>query len=359
MPSSSRGAPQPEADRTADTQKFSFRYWAWHNGRVVGGDAAVAEYRARAGALTLMYLNSGLRRDVLRTVLAQAASGVELVEPDDLTVPDEAANIAEVFADRYLLEPADPAADHDDPETPMQPTPAGREVPFVAAVVQEWLNRCPAGPIALGEGSGDVLWPLLSGWVSTVVHAVAAGPRTAVEVEEEVTVLNGEEIEARIGLLEEVGLLRALPAEEGGDERFEATEWLRLAIAPLAAAARMELRYPLDDTAPIAAADVEAALRLTLPLVRMQQGPSGACSLEIELDEGVVGGPVGMTARIEGGRVVACEQGIDPAAGAWIAGDTAGWLDAAINGNRGPLRSGGDWRLPRDLLGGLHRALFG
>lgn len=327
---------------------------------MVPGDATAAEYRARAGALTLTYLNSGLRRDVLLTVLAQAASGVELVDPDELTLPDEATNVAEVFADRYLLEPADPDDDPDDPETLMQPTAAGREVPPTAAVLQGWLNRCPAGPIEIGEGSGDVLWPLLSGWVSTVVHALAAGPRTVAEVQEAVGVLNEEEIEARMGLLEEVGLLRAVEAEGGDEEtRFESTQWLRYAIAPLAAAARMELRHPLDDTAPIAAADVEAALQLTLPLLRASPGLSGACSLEVELDEGVVGGPVGMTVRIEQGRVIACEPGIDPEADARIAGDTAAWLDAVIDDERRAMRSDGDWRFTRDLLGGLHKTLFG
>ena len=327
-----------------------------------GSDASseAAEYRARAGALTLSYLTSGLTRDMLRAVLAQAATGIYLVDARELTVPDRAQRVNEVFADRYLLEPADPGDDPDDPNTKMQPTPAGREVPLVGASLRTWLRRCPTGPVELGEGSGDLLWGLLAGWASTVVHAVAAGPRTEEEVREAVGVLDAEEIDARIALLAEEGLLHALPgAESDGETRFEPTDWLRLGIAPLAAAARLELRHPLEDTAPIAAADVEAALRLTLPLLRMKSSLSGSCSLEVELDEGVLGGPVGMTARIEEGRVVACEPGIDPEADAWVAGSTAGWLDAVIDRNQRGLRSGGDWRLPRDLFGGLHKVLFG
>ena len=234
-------------------------------------DASIeaAEYRARAGALTLSYLTSGPTRDTLRAVLAQAATGIYLVDAREFPMPDRAERVNEVFADRYLLEPADPGDDPDDPETMMQPTPAGREVPLVGATLKSWLGRCPAGPIELGQGSGE------------------------------------------------------------------------------------------EDTAPIAAADVEAALRLTLPLLRMKSSLSGSCSLEVELDEGVLGGPVGMTARIEEGRVVACEPGIDPEADAWVAGSTAGWLDAVIERNQRGLRSGGDWRLPRDLFGGLHKVLFG
>ncbi len=326
-----------------------------------GSDAGIeaAEYRARAGALTLSYLTSGLTRDTLRTVLAQAATGTYLVDADELTVPDRAERVNDVFADRYLVEPVDPGDDPDDPETMMKPTPAGREVPLVGASLQSWLHRCPAGPIELGEGSGEALWSLLSGWTSTVVHALAAGSQTVAEVQEEVAVLDEEAVEVRLSMLEEMGLLRFL-ADPGGEEeaRFEPTDWLRLGIAPLAAAARLELRHPLEDTAPIAAADVEAALRLTLPLLRTKASISGSCSLEVELDEGVLGGPVGMTARIEQGRV-ACEPGIDPEADAWVAGSTAGWLDAVIDRNQRALRSGGDWRLPRDLFGGLHKVLFG
>ena len=327
-----------------------------------GSDASIeaAEYRARAGALTLGYLNSGLTRDMLRAVLAQAATGIELVDVDELTVPDEEERVTDVFTDRYLLEPVNPGEDQDDPETMMQPTPAGREVPFVGATLQSWLHRCPAGPIDLGEGSGEALWALLAGWTSTVVHALAAGRQTVSEVQEEVAVLDYEAVELRLSMLEEMGLLRILVEPGGAEEaRFGPSEWLCLGIAPLAAAARTELRHPLEDTAPIAAADVEAALRLTLPLLQTKAGISGACSLEVELDEGVLGGPVGMTARIEEGRVVACEPGIDPEADAWVAGSTAGWLDAVIDRNQRGLRSGGDWRLPRDLLGGLHKVLFG
>jgi hypothetical protein len=339
---------------------FPYGNRSCHNCHVGARGATGSEFRARAGALTLTYLSSGLERDTLRTVLAEATTGVDLIEPDDLTEADEATMIASVFSDRYLLEPVDPTDDPDDPETMMQPTPAGREVPFVGAALQGWLNRCPAGPIQLGQGSGQALWPLLSGWASTVVHAIAPGPRTFAEVCEAVAVLDEEAVDARIGLLEEAGLVRALPAEEDdGEPRFEATEWLRRGIAPLAAAARMELRHPREDTAPIAAADVGAALQLTLPLLRMKRGLSGSCSLEIALDEGIVGGPVGVTARIERGRVVACERGIDPEADAWVEGSTAAWLDAVIDADRGSVRSGGNRRLPRNLLGGLHKALFG
>lgn len=320
----------------------------------------ISEYKVRAGALTLSYLNSTMGWDGLREILAMAATGVEVFDVDDLVLPDREDAIFDAFADRYLLEPANPDDDPDDPETRMRPTPAGREVPLVGAALNRWYMGCPGGMVAPGQETADVLWPLISGWVATVVHSVAAEPRSTAEIHEAVGVLPLEIVEAHVGMLAGVELIRALPPERpGGEERFEPTGWLRQGVAPLLAAARLELRHPREDTAPLAAADVEAILRLALPLARMPSGLSGSCALSVELDEGVVGSPVELTARIEAGGVAACEPGADPEADAWVAGPTGEWLDTVIERGAQPVSSGGDWRLPRDLLGGLHKALFG
>jgi hypothetical protein len=318
------------------------------------------EYKARAGTLTLSYLNSTMSWDGLRTILAQAATGADLVDVDAIVQPDRDDAVVDFFADPYLLEPVNPGDDPADPETVKQPTPAGREVPFLGACLHRWFALCPAGPVTPGQGSGEVLWPLLCGWASTVVHALAAGPRSVAEVQAAIGVLPLEAVEADIRLLADAGLIRPVPAPGGGgEERFEPTEWLRHAVAPLAVAARLELSHPREDTAPIAAADVEAALQLALPLLRMRSGPSGGCSLAVGLDEGVLGSPAGVTATIEESRPVACEPGLDPRADARVEGHTGRWLDAVIDGEARGLRGDGDWRLPRDILGGLHRALFG
>ncbi|HZK15753.1 MAG TPA: hypothetical protein VFC52_04110, partial [Solirubrobacterales bacterium] len=68
----------------------------------------VGMYRARAGALTLGYLNSTVSWEALLEILAQAATGAELFDAETLVVPspDEAA--VDIFADPYLIEPANP-----------------------------------------------------------------------------------------------------------------------------------------------------------------------------------------------------------------------------------------------------------
>jgi hypothetical protein len=325
------------------------------------GGAAEGGFKARAGALTLLYLASPMDRGTLLTLLAEATTGAQVLE--DLDVPDlnDPATIAAIFSDDYLLEPADP--DHPPgapigPDTMLQPTPAGREVPFVGMVLQRWLDNCPDGPVELGPEAGPVLAPLLTGWCSMVTHALAAEPLTAVETRDAIEVLDLDTVEARIESMEDAGHLEALPGPEG-EPRYAVTEWLRMGIAPLAAAARMELRHPPGDTAAVAALDVEASFLLTSPLLELPRGLSGSCSLAVELDEGVEGSPAGVTARVEAGRVVSCERRLDENADSWAAGSAGEWLDTLIEPDAERVRSGGEHRLPGILLDAFHETLFG
>lgn len=121
----------------------------------------------------------------------------------------------------------------------------------------------------------------------------------------------------------------------------------------------MELRHPPGDAAPIAVLDVEASFQLTLPLLELPGRLSGSCSMAVELDEGVSDVPVGVTARIENGLVVSCEQGLDEGADAWVTGSAGEWLDTLIERKAMRVRSGGQRPLARRLLQELHKALFG
>src|ERR1044072_3851208 len=125
-------------------------------------------FRARAGALTLLYLTSAMNRSVLLPLLAQAATGVLLGDEDELPDPDDPLDIM-MFINPYLVEPADPELGPDapiGPDTMLQPTPAGREVPFVGLVLQQWLDRHPDETIELGPDAGPAPRGALSGWAS-------------------------------------------------------------------------------------------------------------------------------------------------------------------------------------------------
>jgi hypothetical protein len=316
-------------------------------------------FRARAGALTLLYLAIPMQRSLLLAMLAEAATGASVVDDADVPDPDDPVPL-EIIADPYLVEPADPDIDPAaiDENTLLRPSPAGRDLLFVSEVLERWLRECPAGPLALGPDAAPALSALLNGWSSSVVHALAARPATIDEIDEEVGVLDRETVAERVEELLDSALVVAL-GEEGDGERYGATEWLRLAIAPLAAAARQELRHPLEDTAPIAALDVQAAFLLTLPLVELPEELSGSCSLVVELDEGVAGSPTGVAALVEQGRLVSCEVRLDDDADAWAAAPASTWLDTVIELDTQMVRVGGNSRLAAGLFHGLHGALFG
>jgi hypothetical protein len=327
---------------------------------MVENGAGEGGFKARAGALTLLYLASPMERSVLLTLLAEATTGAQVLDELEPPDPDDPAAIAAIFNDAYLVEPADPNLPPGTPigpDTMLQPTPAGREVPFVGVVLQRWLDSCPEGPVELGPDAGPVLAPLLTGWCSMVTHALAAEPLTAVETHDAIQVLDLDTVEARIELMEDAGQVEALPGPEG-EPRYAVTEWLRMGIAPLAAAARMELRHPPGDTAAVAALDVEASFLLTLPLLELPADLSGSCSMAVELDEGVNGSPAGVTAKVENGRVISCERRLEQDADAWAAGSAGEWLDTLIEADAGQVRSGGDRQLASRLLYELHKTLF-
>jgi DNA-binding HxlR family transcriptional regulator len=324
---------------------------------VVQREATDRGFKARAGALALFYIVSPMERDVLLTMLAEANTGLKLQE---IEPPDPEFLSLGVFQDPYLLEPADP---HHPPGVPidentmLKATPAGREVPVVAAVLDRWLRRYPGGKMSLTEDTGLVLGPLLTGWSSMAVHALAGGPRSAAEVQRTIQTLELDMVERRLEEMVAAALLEQEPGPEA-EPRYAVTNFLRQAVAPLAAAVRMEHRYPPGDTAPLTALDVEAIFQLALPLLKLPGKLSGVCSLAVELDEGVPESPARVTARIEAGRLVGCEPGLDQRADARVTGSVADWLDTLLERKVERVRSGGDVKLARRLVRELRRSAF-
>jgi hypothetical protein len=316
-------------------------------------------FRARAGALTLLYLASPMDRSILLAMLAEAATGADVMDGVDVPGPDDPVPL-EIIADPYLVEPADPNADPDAPigwDTTLRPSQAGRALLFVGTVLERWLDACPDDPLELGPAAAPALSALLGGWSSTVIHALAAKPLTIAEVTKSIEILDYELVEERIEEMAATGLVDVL--EEGGEERFAATEWLRMAVAPLGAAARQEVRHPLEDTAPIAALDVQAAFLLTLPLLELPKQLSGICSLAVSLEEGVPDSPAGVTVGVEQGQIVSCEMGLGKDVDAWAVASAADWLDTVIEVDTKQIRAGGDCHLAGTLLNVLHERLFG
>jgi hypothetical protein len=317
-------------------------------------------FRARAGALTLLYLASPMERSILLAMLAEAATGADFMDEVDVPDPEDPVPL-EIIADPYLVEPADPDADPNAPigwDTKLRPSQAGKDLLFVGSVLERWLRDCPEGPIELGPQAGPALSALLGGWSSTVIHALAGEPSTVAQITEAIGILDYDVVDERIREMLGAGLVGTLGEDTEG-ARFGATDWLRTAIAPLAAGARQELCHPLEDTAPIAALDVQAAFLLTLPLIELPEDLAGACSLVVDLEEGVRGSPTGVTVEVDEGRVVSCDVRLEEWVDAWATASAGDWLEAVIEGDVAGIRGGGDRHVSGALLEALHETLFG
>lgn len=241
-----------------------------------------------------------------------------------------------------------------------QITPTGREMLYISFLAERWLQNAPGGPLDYESGEAEAaIASLAEGWGSTAVHALAREPMTLPELKRVVAHIPGRALERRLLAMRQSNLVSLRP-EDGEAGLYTATDWLREGIAPLAAAARLERRDPKKGMEPIDELDVEAAFLLTLPLLELPGELAGRLRLAVEIgEEGDPHGLAGVTARVEGGRVVACERRLDQGAETWAQGSAGDWLDTLIEPDAKRVRTGGDPMLPAVLLGKLHEVLFG
>ena len=297
-----------------------------------------AGFRPRAGSRTILFLVGDANPGETFAILAEIATGV--------SIPGVAPT-----------EPDDATEGKIDPGATVEVTDAGRDMLDVIGVFTSWLRQCPAGAMDFDAQAGPSVDALLGGWASATLHAFAAEPLTIAEAGERIGVLGLDAIADRVDALEAQGLLEALPA--GAEPRYAASDWLRRGIAPILAAMRMELRHPPGGTAPIAVADFEAALQLALPLLQLPADVSGSCALAAQLEREVSETPVGVTVRVEEGRVVSLELAIDDSADALATASAVEWLDTLVEIGVNRVHTTGDRRLAGLLVDGLHETLFG
>lgn len=251
-------------------------------------------------------------------------------------------------------------------EHPVEVTPGhsfrvssgGREALFVASVVERWLQSAPHGPVDFdGAEAEGIVAALAESWSATVVHMLAREPMTAPELDTAIAGLGRRPIERHLEAMQWAGLVGSLA--ESGEAIYALTDWARAGIAPLIASARLERRNPMEGMAPIDALDVDAGFRLSLPLLTLPMELSGVCRLGLNLDESERSAMTGITARIEEGRVISCQDGLDIKANAWAAATAADWLDTVVEPDAKRVRTGGDRWLAGAILDSLHKTLFG
>lgn len=234
----------------------------------------------------------------------------------------------------------------------------GVELLFVLEVLERWLEQAPDGPLEFGaRGAKAATKALVEGWSSTMLRALAARPLSLTELDGVISGLNYPSLERRLAAMRLAGQVIACHGESNGTP-YSVTKWLRRGIAPLAAAARWERRHVPDDSAAIARVDAEAAFLLTLPLLRLPPELSGSCRMGVEMRTGDERRLVGATAQVEQGRIAHCTARLQGDSDAWATGSAMSWLHAVTGSGTEGLQLGGDQRLARTLIEGLHKVLF-
>lgn len=236
-------------------------------------------------------------------------------------------------------------------------TPSGREMLFVSATLEDWLEKAPGGVLPFGgDGATEAIEALADSWSSTMLHALAAGPRSLDELDSASDTAGYPSMER---CLEAMRLSGQVEARRGDGEgaAFSVTDWLRQGLAPLVAAARMEQRH-IADAPQVAPLDVEAAFQLAVPLLRLPVDLSGSCRLALELTDAAVPQQAGAMVQVEEGRIVACTVDLQGAPDAGATGDLSTWFSAVIQSDTDDMELDGDEGLARALLDGLHDVLF-
>jgi DNA-binding HxlR family transcriptional regulator len=237
-------------------------------------------------------------------------------------------------------------------------TPPGRDLLFVADVLERWLERAPDGPLPLGGSVAKAtIKALAEAWSTTMLRALAASPLTLTELDGVIASLSYPSLERRLNALRLVGLVEPRSGRGRGTPHA-ITGWTRESVGPLTAATRWEQRRPLGTTAPIGRLDVEAAFLLAMPLLRLPAGLSGSCRMAAEIPNGAERRLVGVIVEVEDGRIGSCSTKLRGSPDAWALGSPASWFGAVIERDSDRLELGGDCGLARALIESLHETLF-
>jgi DNA-binding HxlR family transcriptional regulator len=239
-------------------------------------------------------------------------------------------------------------------------TPLGRDLLFAADAVEAWLGLAP-DPMALDSpGAKVAIKALVGGWTSTIVRALAARPLTLTELDKLIDGCTYPALERRLSAMRLAGQIDLSDNEDGKGRHYMVGPWLRQAIGPLSVSARCERKHMPSTTAPIARIDVESAFLLVAPMIDLCDGVSGFCQLTVEaVDRDSRRAWAGVQMTVEEGALASCVTRLEPQPANWAAGTSLAWLGAVIERDVEQLRFGGDGDLGREIVKGLHDALFG
>jgi DNA-binding HxlR family transcriptional regulator len=315
---------------------------------------------ARAGSAVLMLLSVHLNALILRALADGPLRLAELREQAggaaQSTLRGNLAKLIEIGALRRRGRSDKPSV------LEYELMPFGRELLLAIDALEAWLGLAPEEPLVLDSpGAKAAIKALVGGWTSAIVRALAARPLTLTELDKLIDGCTYPALERRLSAMRLAGQLGLSGNEDGKGRRYTVGPWLRQAIGPLTVAARCERRHLPAATAPIARIDVESAFLLVAPLIDLCESTSGFCQLTVEaVEQGTRRAWAGAQLTLREGSLRSCVTRLEPQPVNWVAGSSLAWLDAVIERDVELLRYGGDdTDLGREIVRGLHDALFG
>jgi DNA-binding HxlR family transcriptional regulator len=313
---------------------------------------------ARSGAQTLLLLAAPINVVILQTLADGPKQQVKLRRaagsPAQTTLRAQLKRLAEIGAIEKHRRNRFPGV------LEYELTPSGRDLLLVLDALELWLEKAPNGPLALGSNEARATTRALTeAWSTTMLRALAAGPLSLTELDGVIASLSYPALERRLAAMRLTSLIEAIPGNGRGTP-YAVTPWLRLGVAPIAAAARWEHLNLPHSTTPIGQLDTETAFLLAMPLVLPPIELSGSCRLAAEIANGKKRRLSGVIVEVRsGGTIESCTTNLDGHADAWALGSVAAWLAAAVEGDISDLELGGNRPLSRTLVEGLHESLFG
>jgi DNA-binding HxlR family transcriptional regulator len=316
-----------------------------------------SEIGARSGAQTLSLLAAPLNLLVLRALAdgpkQQAELRREAGSPAQTTLRAQLKKLTAIGAITKRRRNPFPGLLEYELVTP------GRDLLFVASILESWLDRAPEGPQRLESNAARAaVKALAEGWSTTMLRALAARPLSLTELDRVIGSLSYPSLERRLAAMRLTGQIEAR-SSNGRGTPYAVTGWLRRGVAPLAAAARWERCHLPRMTAPIGGLDTEAVFLLAVPLLRLPAELSGTCRMAMEIPNGDGRRHAGVTVEVRDGRIVSCTTQLQVKVDAWALGSAIAWLDALVGLESDRLEFGGEGTLVGAVLEALHETLFG
>ena len=222
-------------------------------------------------------------------------------------------------------------------------TKPGRKFLEVAAVLRQWLELAPENPTELGSiTSKSAIKALVDGWEVGLVRALAARPLALTELDRLIPAVSYPALERRLTAMRQVGLLEPSPERNGRVTRYQATRWLRCAVAPLSSAMGWEYQYIPEQAPPPGPLDAEAAFLLAVPLLSLPSDASGTCRMAVEFRRGSEHEFAGVMATVMGGSAHSCVTRLEGQSDAWVSGSAMSWFRWLDAGDGKGIEVGGD-----------------